>query len=46
MPVHANKFLMSASGDKVEAFIGLKKNLHLAVESGRPFSLLASWRSS
>jgi hypothetical protein len=24
----------------------LKKNLHLAVESGRPFSLLASWRYS
>jgi hypothetical protein len=37
---------MSAPGDKVEAFIGSKKNLHLAVESGRPFLVQASWRSS
>jgi hypothetical protein len=24
MPIHANKFLMSAAGDEVEAFIGSK----------------------
>jgi hypothetical protein len=25
MPIHAKKFLMSAAGDEVEAFIGSKK---------------------